>query len=78
MPVSLPTVFRRTIDAAKLNIAISPTDNVEYGFDPHDDSDYIHVVGNDVWGNGELSRLWAQSYNQYQHSLILARGNVFL
>ncbi|CAM9699219.1 unnamed protein product [Scytosiphon promiscuus] len=27
-------------------------DNVEYGFDPHDDSDYLHIVGNDVWGNG--------------------------
>ena len=28
-------------------------DNVEYGFDPHDDSDYLTIVGNDVWGNGE-------------------------
>ncbi|CAM9140533.1 unnamed protein product [Laminaria digitata] len=27
-------------------------DNVEYGFDPHDDSDYLTIVGNDVWGNG--------------------------
>ncbi|CAM9326086.1 unnamed protein product [Ectocarpus sp. 12 AP-2014] len=27
-------------------------ENVEYGFDPHDDSDYLHIVGNDVWGNG--------------------------
>ncbi|CAM9851353.1 unnamed protein product [Pylaiella littoralis] len=26
--------------------------NVMYGFDPHDDSDYLHIVGNDVWGNG--------------------------
>lgn len=28
-------------------------DNVEYGFDPHDDSDYLTIHGNDVWGNGE-------------------------
>lgn len=27
-------------------------DNVEYGFDPHDDSDYLIIHGNDVWGNG--------------------------
>ncbi|CAN0151476.1 unnamed protein product [Ascophyllum nodosum] len=26
--------------------------NVEYGFDPHDDSDYLTIMGNDVWGNG--------------------------
>lgn len=31
-------------------------DNVEYGFDPHDDSDYLHIVGNDVWGNGERAQ----------------------
>lgn len=29
------------------------TDNVEYGFDPHDDSDYLIIHGNDVWGNGK-------------------------
>ena len=34
-------------------VAATSTDNVEYGFDPHDDSDYLHIVGNDVWGNGE-------------------------
>lgn len=28
-------------------------DNVMYGFDPHDDSDYLTIHGNDVWGNGE-------------------------
>lgn len=28
-------------------------DNVEYGFDPHDDSDYLIIHGNDVWGNGK-------------------------
>lgn len=33
-------------------------DNVEYGFDPHDDSDYLHIVGNDVWGNGERVLLY--------------------
>lgn len=27
-------------------------DNVAYGFDPHDDSDYLTIEGNDVWGNG--------------------------
>lgn len=35
------------------NVAVRWADNVEYGFDPHDDSDYLHIVGNDVWGNGE-------------------------
>lgn len=45
---------------------MSRTDNVEYGFDPHDDSDYIHIVGNDVWGNGELSRL---GYNTLHYDL---------
>lgn len=27
-------------------------DNVEYGFDPHDDSDYLNIIDNEVWGNG--------------------------
>lgn len=27
-------------------------DNIEYGFDPHDDSDFINIHDNEVWGNG--------------------------
>lgn len=27
-------------------------DNIQYGFDPHDDSDYINIVDNEVWDNG--------------------------
>lgn len=31
---------------------------MEYGFDPHDDSDYLTIIGNDVWGNGTSCLLW--------------------
>ncbi|CAN0131513.1 unnamed protein product, partial [Scytosiphon promiscuus] len=27
-------------------------DNVQYGFDPHDDSDNLEIAYNKVWGNG--------------------------
>ncbi|CAN0464397.1 unnamed protein product, partial [Discosporangium mesarthrocarpum] len=27
-------------------------DNIQYGFDPHDDSDYLTIHDNEVWGNG--------------------------
>lgn len=27
-------------------------DNVQYGFDPHDDSDYLTIADNTVYGNG--------------------------
>ena len=27
-------------------------DNVQYGFDPHDDSDYLTIADNKVYGNG--------------------------
>ena len=28
-------------------------DNVQYGFDPHDDSDYLTISGNTCYNNGE-------------------------
>ena len=27
-------------------------DNIEYGFDPHDDSDYLNIHNNEVYRNG--------------------------
>ena len=27
-------------------------DNIQYGFDPHDDSDYLTIANNEVYGNG--------------------------
>ena len=27
-------------------------DNHEYGFDPHDDSDNVNIIGNTVYNNG--------------------------
>lgn len=27
-------------------------DNIEYGYDPHDDSDFLNIHDNEVWGNG--------------------------
>lgn len=45
------TALERAIDCSLCLLA----DNVEYGFDPHDDSDYLIIHGNDVWGNGENS-----------------------
>ncbi|CAM9722400.1 unnamed protein product, partial [Hapterophycus canaliculatus] len=27
-------------------------DNIQYGFDPHDDSDNLEIAHNKVWGNG--------------------------
>lgn len=38
-------------------------DNVEYGFDPHDDSDYLIIHGNDVWGNGKQ---WAANWTHVE------------
>lgn len=51
MLVYICTAIESTIDRLLFLLA----DNVEYGFDPHDDSDYLTIHGNDVWGNGENS-----------------------
>lgn len=51
--LSVPFDTARVLESHVLR----PPDNVEYGFDPHDDSDYLIIHGNDVWGNGEVLRL---------------------
>lgn len=35
-------------------------DNWQYGFDPHDDSDYLTISGNECYNNGESLRCWHQ------------------
>lgn len=52
----LPLLVSPVSDRVVLFCSRSWADNHIYGFDPHDDSDFITIQGNTVWNNGENGR----------------------